>query len=104
MTSRLSIVDSISPDKLKFIINHVFLPPQLPDKADEEKTLLGMNNGLLSLLLKSSINYQRGLGEGLTKWTTAVGMLGNLCTLQGQAGLSKSLLSERIGLMRPGGL
>lgn len=98
------LVAAMDPDHLGFIINHVFMPPELPQQADDSMKLADMNFALLNLVHETAAKYQRQLvGAYHQQWTSTVKMLSLMCDLQGSSPLSKSKLVDTIQLMVPGG-
>lgn len=94
-------VGRISPKNLEFIINHVFLPPKLPDKADEN--VEEKDSALLGVVLSTAKAYQKQLPGPYPRWNSCVRMLSTMSDLQNGKSLAKVKLSIAIRNMRAGG-
>lgn len=94
-------VGQISPKNLEFIINHVFLPPKLPDKADEN--FEEKDSALLGLVLGTAKAYQKQLPGPYPRWNSCVRMLSTMSDLQNGKSLAKAKLSNAIRNMGAGG-
>ncbi|KAF8459799.1 hypothetical protein BDZ91DRAFT_851880 [Kalaharituber pfeilii] len=98
----------IELESLTFIINHIFLPPKLPQKADADP---GEHNSvLLKLCLVVAEEYQsrsldpqgRGSWELHEMWVPAVKMLGNFSRLDNQNSLDAHAFRRAVKDMRTG--
>lgn len=94
-------VGQISPKNLEFIINHVFLPPKLPDKADEN--FEEKDSALLGVVLGTAKAYQKQLPGPYPRWNSCVRMLSTMSDLQNGKSLAKAKLSNAIRNMGAGG-
>lgn len=90
--------------ELQYMINHVVLPPKLPDRPEledfveaTEKTLL---NELLSVLRRF---VQKCTPEVKPAWITVQRMLSRCANAKILNDLSEKLLTEAISDMSPGG-
>lgn len=93
-------LDDIAQETLEFIINHVFLPPKLPQKADEGTG--GGNAMLLKLIQHAAETYTRRITME-TLWKPVVEMLKNLCELESSDSHSASTFSNAVRSMKTGG-
>ena len=81
------------------MIDHVFLPPQLPDQPEQE---LAWNEEKLVPIVKDCLdNFLRHDPPGdLATWYSLVRMLGAWPSLQKDAGLEVERLSESLSSLR----
>lgn len=92
----------IGPDNLEFIINHVFLPPKLP-QATETHTET-KNSTLLKLLQHvAETYYQNTTGSESLQWTPIIQMLTTLCSLENGSSLPTELFRNAMVRMKTGG-
>lgn len=66
----------MTPESLNFIINHVFLPPQLPQCADDASG--EGRSALLDFLHRTAVQYTRNLAPNAlaaSRWPAVVKML-----------------------------
>lgn len=94
-------VGRISSKDLEFIINHVFLPPKLPDKADENVEEKG--SALLGIVLGTAKAYQKQLPGPYPRWNSCIRMLSTMGDLQTGKSLAGARLGNAIKNMRAGG-
>lgn len=91
-------------DSLNFIINHVFLPPQLPQSADD---LSGENiSSLLKLLHFTAVQYSgqfRGLAFAASPWPRTVKMLRHFEKFENTDSFSVETFRDAINGMMVGG-
>ena len=87
---------------LDYIINHVFLPPKLPQRDDSDVT---NSVCLIKQLLAALRSFQDHLPEqNRSKWTPCIKMVGNLLELQDhQGGLVATKVETMLGEMIDGG-
>lgn len=94
--------DEISPDYFDFVINHVFLPPKLPQRAEEftgEKNFV-----LLQLLQHASDLYARYLPRSDSAWPAVVKMLEHFGMLENINSLPAHEFTKAVREMKDGGL
>ncbi len=85
---------------LNYIINHVFLPPILPQEDDRDEK---HESGLCSILLECAQRYQSHLDEnGQQKWSHILKMLQNF-ELSLRMSLSLKLVYDQFSDMACGG-
>lgn len=97
----MTSIDQVDSDNLEFIINHVFLPPKLPDKADENSQ--EKDSALLGFIKDSAEAYQKQLEGPYPKWESCIKMLSSMAELQSSYSLPKAILIDAIGKMCAGG-
>ena len=89
----------ITDDNLLYIVNHVSLPPKLPQESDQDN---GHELSLCKLLVDSAQEYQRSLpADRRQEWLPIVRMLKNL--LKSTDGFSETQLKRSISGMQRGG-
>lgn len=92
----------IGPDNLKFIINHVFLPPKLPQAMEEHTET--KNSALLKLLQRVAETYHRNTtGSEKLQWNPIIQMLTTLCSLENGSSLPAQSFRDAVVRMRTGG-
>jgi len=100
----LTILDEISPRCFDFIINHVFLPPQLPQHADDSAN--ENTSELLRLLLHCSEVYSRQLSTSNcnnSQWPAVIQMMQCFVKFE-NTGLSAQVFSTAVMGMKDGGI
>jgi hypothetical protein len=94
------------PHNLPYIINHVFLPPKLPQKADDD--VFEGSSSLLKTILHVANNYHEKLifsteaGE-CAQWMSAVQMLATMRELESTNSPS-NVFSKAVMRMKAGGM
>jgi len=97
----MSIVD-IEADSLTFIINHVFLPPKLPQRSEVDAG--EHNSALLRLCIRAAEDYQRYVSwEVQEVWEPALKMLVNFSRLENSNALDAGTFKKTVLDMKPGG-
>ncbi|KAK2765376.1 hypothetical protein FQN54_008222 [Arachnomyces sp. PD_36] len=88
---------------LVYILNHVFLPPKLPQEDDEN---LEGSKALLEELLTALVEFRRfSAAQELTLWSACAKMVRNIDELRnGSGGLSTERLGEALNRMTCGGM
>ncbi|KIM24742.1 hypothetical protein M408DRAFT_331697 [Serendipita vermifera MAFF 305830] len=89
-------------EELKFIINHVFLPPKLPQEHDMETHR--KDEALLSFVSKTATAFTQGLSvsanENVVKsWGIVLNMLNAMSTLNTRHGISEEWLRKAMEQM-----
>ncbi|ESK82057.1 hypothetical protein Moror_13419 [Moniliophthora roreri MCA 2997] len=85
---------------LSYIINHVFLPPKLPQSCDESAENYA---GLCRVILRCAQEYREKVPEEeRPRWDPVVKMLDNLCLLESEGGFSKEKVGSCIFRMNIG--
>jgi len=101
----LTFIDEIPPHCFDFIVNHVFLPPQLPQHAEDytdEST-----SALLRLLHRCSDAYIRQLATSSfqdSPWPAAVKMLQLFIKLETSNAFSAQAFASAVTGMDHGGI
>ena len=93
---------AIPPDSLEFIINHVFLPPKLPQEAEHPQTSRTAEQHLIRLLSSQADSYcrqcqqdARGATSALDEaWGVIKTMLLRCATVVSAQNLSTELLTS----------
>lgn len=94
--------DDIDPGHLKFIINHVFLPPKLPQQSDEGT---GAKNATFLKLIRhvAEVYHQNMTGSENLQWVPIVQMLNTLCLLENGSSLPAEAFLDAVARMTTGG-
>ncbi|KAL8856035.1 MAG: hypothetical protein Q9178_007344 [Gyalolechia marmorata] len=72
-----------SKQDIEYIINHVVLPPKLPQEAEDSKTVATAEQALLSLVLSTAHRFcQQCTSEFKSIWQVVTGMLSRWISLQ----------------------
>lgn len=102
-------------DNIDYIIRHVFLPPKLPQKDDED---VEKGTCLIEAVLAALISFQQNHGfseqqeekenegeKNCVEWSACVRMLGNMLELRNQCGaeLDADKLGKKLREMIEGG-
>lgn len=94
--------DDIVPEYLEFIINHVFLLPQLPQ--EEEENTGEKNSALLKLVRRVAETYHQNTADPEnSQWVPIVQMLTTLCVLENGSSLPAQAFRDAIVGMKAGG-
>lgn len=89
--------------ELRYLINHVFLPPELPQKYDEDSAELQLS--LAQFAYKSAVLYVQCLPlQEQPRWNPILRMLENIAITSDPAALSKTLLEKCIKDTQDGGV
>jgi len=92
----------IGPDSLAFIINHVFLPPKLPQKSEVDAG--EHHSALLRLCVRAAEEYQHLVSWEIQEvWEPAVRMLMNFSRLDNPNALDAAAFKKTVLGMKPGG-
>jgi hypothetical protein len=95
-------MSNINQQQLQYIVNHIFLPPELPQKDDKN---LENDRAMCDVLYTSACSYYASLpSDGQIRWDPIVKMLQNLCNFHKPDVLYKDLLESAIERMQPGGM
>lgn len=100
-----------SKESLKFIINHVVLPPKLPQEAEDPRVLRDAEQQLFQLLLsqvdsfraKDSQHTVSPLAETSKLWDVIKTMLSRCAALNAAQFLSVNLLSDMLANLKEAG-
>jgi hypothetical protein len=90
---------------MEYLVNHVFLPPKLPQEQEEEDTE-EREDCLLQLLVAASKDYlsHMAVGPAKEKIGTVCNMLSSLEDIKSALyGISASVLEKKIVRMKDGG-
>ncbi|KAF8454797.1 hypothetical protein BGX38DRAFT_1171611 [Terfezia claveryi] len=91
----------IEADSLTFIINHVFLPPKLPQKSEVDAG--EHNSALLRLCVRAAEDYKQFVSwEVQEAWEPAFKMLENFSRLDNANALDASAFKRAVLGMKPG--
>ncbi len=86
----------LRPDILKFIVNHVVLPPQLPQEAEDSQITRAAERGLISLLSTQLEEFRRQSGHRTSNvfavWASIEVMLGHCALLISSHALAADVL------------
>jgi len=95
-------------ETLRYIVEHVFMPPKVPDQEDEEMTL--KDTALLGELSKAATMFKDMLRqnpqvgeETFGGWDTITKMLNSIGNLRNAKILAKSSIEAELRSMRVGG-
>jgi hypothetical protein len=81
------------PEQLHYIVNHVFLPPKLPQECDESPENY---SALCRTIFECASKYRRFIAEDVQPlWDKVLKMLDSLCTLE-REGFSREEVENRI--------
>lgn len=70
--------------ELNYIINHVFLPPKLPQKDDSD---VSKTNALIDMMLKASESFQDRIPKHeRSEWVPCIKMIRNMRELKDRSG------------------
>ena len=86
---------SIPAEDLQYYIDHIFLPPKLPQQAEDCEQARSAEQGLLRLLHDSTISFQNSqtsVESSTGAWETIERMMGCWITLDSTPILAKSAL------------
>jgi hypothetical protein len=98
---------SMSKHSFKFMFNHVFLPPLLPeyDDEDEKDGEWPLERTLHRFVLETLKSFiQKGSKETDEAWTVAIGMLKNWIELDKQGVVCKDTLCRIISNIKAHGM
>jgi hypothetical protein len=89
--------------ELRYLIDHVFLPPKLPQKHDEDSAELQL--AIAQFAYRSAVLYAQCLPlQEQPRWNPILRMLENIAITSDPAALSKFLLEKCIKDMQDGGV
>ena len=93
-----------SKDELEYIINHVVLPPRLPQQAEPDEFVAKAEEALLSEVLSVLRPFlQQSTAQFKAPWSIVQKMLSCCVTAKLLGDLSEELLTEAMLTMEPGG-
>ena len=90
---------SILPEDLQYCINHVFLPPKLPQEAEDSEHARSVEQGLLRLLHDSTKSFhssQTSAEYSTSPWKTIERMLECWTTLDSTPSIARAALREAL--------
>jgi hypothetical protein len=88
--------------QLGYIINHIFLPPELPQQYDHD---LDNDCALCDVILTSAMTYRQSLPlDEQIRWDPIVKMLQSLYKFHDSDVFSKDSINEAVREMQPGGM
>jgi hypothetical protein len=93
------LTSSYSANHLSFLVNHIFLPPKLPQRSDGSTE---ENRILLDFVVDCARTYEEGVGH--PQWAVVTKMLENLQWLKRNGSISGNNLKSRIREMKDQGL
>lgn len=101
--------DNIRPEDLKYILNHLFLPPKLPQRRDEQTRWRDV--ALLSFLHDASLKFIYNLKSSALfsghysyeTWATLSRMLGSMATLHSRQNLTQQEVQTALQSMEVNG-
>ncbi|TDL21941.1 hypothetical protein BD410DRAFT_770925 [Rickenella mellea] len=89
--------------KLKYIVNHAFFPPQLPQKPEEDARQMDL--GLARQVLHSARRYHQSVPDGeKPQWDTVIRMLVEICASHQESVLSTTYLKRSLRNFQSGGI
>lgn len=92
----------LDSETLEYIINHVFLPPKLPQKAEDHTD--AKNSTLLKILQYIAETYlQNGTDSERSQWTLIIRMLTSLRSLENGSSLPIKEFCDVVVGMKTGG-
>lgn len=98
MTSQGSALSVQSLQDAQDLINHIALPPQLPQSAESDASAI--NRNLLHLLQDATKSFHH---NACPAWTTVSKMLSSLDYTEQAKSLRDDLLSAHLTALSPGG-
>lgn len=99
---QIILLGDVGSEELEYIINHVFLPPKLPQKAEDYTD--AKNSTLLKLLQHVAETYlQNGTDSERLQWALIIRMLTNLRSLENGSSLPNKEFRDAIVGMKTGG-
>lgn len=95
----------IQRDELTFLINHIFLPPKLPQ--EEESSTARKDRNLIKILKVAAEKYQANIEDvhGKERMAIACNMLSSFLEIKNseRGAISAAILKEKICAMKSGG-
>lgn len=89
------------PDNLRYIVNHIFCPPRLPQHDDLD---MNKEHAICVTVHQIAKRYQSLLPiDQKSRWDPITKMLSNLRESQGTSILSKECIKGSMATMHPGG-
>lgn len=101
----LTVTEEIPPHCFDFIINHVFLPPQLPQHTEDATG--ESNSALLQLLLHCSRDYGRKWATSdfqKSQWPAANKLIQSFVAFENSNAFSAQLFAKTVIGMHDGGI
>jgi hypothetical protein len=88
---------------LEYVVNHVFLPPKLPQDSDYDTAV--KDHALLTLVLDAAKEYQGKLAGKVesSRWEPMMKMLEVIRKSTDRGGISSNLIADSIDGMTSGG-
>ena len=100
----LKCFETMSTDEKKnlldYAINHIFLPPRLPNASDHSPNL---EAGLIALVLEFADKFVQAEDAQSTDWVTVTKMLASMSRVHDGKAMSKHTVAAEIEAMRCGG-
>ncbi|KAL8755210.1 MAG: hypothetical protein Q9184_004869 [Pyrenodesmia sp. 2 TL-2023] len=95
---------SCSPQELEYIINHVVLPPRLPQQAESIDLTASAERSLLGWVLSWAEEFERRCAPASrAPWTVVQQLLRNWIATEPHLDLSEQRLERSFSTMKPGG-
>jgi len=95
------------PFPLRYIVNHIFLPPQLPQKYDQPESYYANDHDLALLTHQCAAKFCEEAAhsdEGLSvRWNPILAMLENFADLNDAEPFTADDLRDRLTLLSDGG-
>ena len=97
---------NLAREELQFLINHVFLPPKLPQSGDDLEKEPFLDRVLLSALLPAIAEYEQHVSEGSDKLILprVSNMISTTSDIQGSSFLDGAILREKLQQSNAGGM
>ncbi|KAL8715171.1 MAG: hypothetical protein Q9220_001129 [cf. Caloplaca sp. 1 TL-2023] len=90
-------------EQLQYFVNHVVLPPKLPQTADEQRLVVEAERALLDLVVSTASRFEhQSTQEYRNSWLIVHKMLSNWADSTPRDGISQKTLTERFVAMEVG--
>ncbi len=85
---------------LNYAINHIFLPPRLPNASDHSPHL---EAGIIALVREFADSFVQSQDDSSTDWVTVTKMLASMSRVHDGRAMSKKTVAKEIEAMGRGG-